>query len=123
MTFRPSSLFHGSRRGLSMHAGLCLADEESIAAAYAGRSGDVYTVEMAWDGLTVRTVEALDMGSVAARGDSAADIAALVAEGVDVLVYEDQAPHGATHTTYRLLSARALAALTVAGTTADEDEE
>lgn len=117
MTYRPSALYHGTRRGLSMHAGLCLADDDSIAAAYAGRSGDVYTVEMAWDGLTVREVEAFDMALVTARGDSAADIAALVADGVDVLVYEDQAPHGATHTTYRLVSARALEALTVTGST------
>lgn len=69
--------------------------------------------------------EAGDRDSATWAGDSAASLAAYVAAGADVLVYEDEDYRGRSHETYRLVSERALAAAKVVAVEVlgDEDED
>ena len=106
------TLYHGTRSALTLHAGLCLANREASAAAY-GR--DVHTLTLDASALTVREM-AITQDMIDAQdfpADTAAEVASLVAEGVDAIAYDDMDPNGGTHRTIRLLSARALAAVSV----------
>lgn len=117
---------HGTHHEtLPLHAGVCFAlgghDDGFLAASeYARVHGGewVHEVEIALDGLTVRHLE-IDVRACRDADhfpcDSAREIAAFIAEGVDAVAYDD-ACHTLAHRTIRLLSARALAAVTyVAG--------
>jgi len=103
--------FHGGRK-LVAHSGLCLTEDFDAALAYSqGRGDTVHAVDMDLDGLTVRHVkitrEMVDSDSY--PGDTARERAALIAEGVDVLTYDDCDPNGRTSRTIRLISDAALA--------------
>jgi len=108
------TLYHGTARtDWIAHIGACLTDSCSAAESYADwRNGRVLIVEIALDGLTVedRSHE-VDRDSQSWPGDTAADLARLAAEGVDVVRYEDEDERGKQLTCYRLVSARAVAAI------------
>lgn len=105
-------MYHGSHTNetLIIHEGICLTDDYSTAEHYAG-GGWVHEVEIDMDSLTVERVEGYDHDTNSCPADSAEYRAAKAAEGVDVLVYEDEDDRGREHTCYRLISDRALRAV------------
>lgn len=114
-------MLHGTRRPLTPHIGLCLTDDEAAADAYAEgnpaarRSGEpvVHRVELALTGLRVMEARSFVEGSRDACGDTEGEIKQLQRRRVDVVVFEDEAPGGCRHRTWRIVSKRALKALTV----------
>ncbi len=108
---------HGSRKPLALHVGLCLTDDRAAARCYAGEGGRITAVELKLAGLRVVRVEGFGEGETAAAcGDTAEELAALAAEGVDVVTYDDEAIGlDDTHRTWRIVSDRALAAAQVLG--------
>ena len=119
------SLYHGTRSAtFSASIGLCLTPDQDAAARYARRSGTVYEVAISLDSLTVLDVEVAqsDIDNNNWPGDSDESVATLVAQGADVVRYTDMDEQGYTHTTLRLLTPAAVAAVTGA-TALDSDEE
>lgn len=107
-------LFHGGRNEFVAHIGLCLTDDARVARRYAESHagvGHVTTVDLDTRGLVVETARGFGAGCEDAAGDTAAQIATLAADGVDVITYEDEDTSGNWHQTWRLVSERALAAL------------
>lgn len=114
-------MYHGKAGDLELHPGLCLTDDFDIAADYAiyGSFGDgkaVHTVEIDLTGLTVVEVEDFDRDENFAAGD---DYTAF--GGADIIVYKDETIRGQAHTTWRLMSDAALAALRPVSTTDTEE--
>ena len=108
------TLYHGTRRSLVAHSGLCLTSSSESAAWYGG--GECYRLSVDLDGLTGRSYEVSreDRDNNEYPADRAADRAALVAEGVDYVEYQDQDEQGQAHDCIRLLSPAALARVDVA---------
>ena len=111
------TLYHGTaRQDWQPHVGACLTDSESAAASYAswrGRdAGSVYLIDLDLGGLVCedRSHE-VDRDAQSWPGDSSASVAALVADGVDVVTYEDEDERGRALTCYRLISDRAISAV------------
>jgi hypothetical protein len=124
--------YHGtSRNDWVLHVGLCLVEDSDVAENYAAewatgsRPARVVEVELDLTGLNVVEAEAGDRDSATWAGDSAASIAAYVAAGADVLVYEDEDYRGRSHETYRLVSERAVTAAKVVAVEVlgDDDED
>lgn len=105
-------MHHGAHTRFALHLGLCVTDDEDVARVYGGK-GELATVSVALDGLTVVEVPGYDRETDEAPGDRAADRAAIAATGADVLVFDDEDARGRSHRTWRLVSDRALAAVTV----------
>lgn len=107
------TMFHGKAGALELHRGLCLTDEADIAAEYAryGYAGSearlVYAITVDLDNLTVAEVDGYDRDENWAPGDDHQYADA------DVIVYTDETIGGNAHTTWRLMSAAALAAVTI----------
>lgn len=118
------SLFHGGRSVVA-HSGLCLTESERAAEAYAAGRGDmVFAVEIDLSDLVVEDVEItremVDGDNY--PGDTARSRAAYLADGVDVVRYDDCDPNGRTSVTYRLISPAAVAAVgAVTCITTDEE--
>lgn len=117
---------HGTHHAaLPLHSGLCLAvggidDGYRAASEYARRADgeQVFEISIDLDGLVVRSLD-LDIAELLRvggdyPGDTAASRAALLAEGLDAIAYDDECL-GLTHRTVRLLSARALERVLVTG--------
>lgn len=104
------TLAHGSHDHIVLHPGLCLADDDT-AAVYARTAGGdeiVTTVTLDLASVTVRKLAGgYDTDSNTAPGDKGEDY------GVDVIIFADADVNGREHTTYRLMTARALAAVSV----------
>lgn len=124
--------YHGTAQTeWALHVGLCLALDADNAENYAtewatsSRPARVVEVQVDLTGLNVVEAEAGDRDSQTWAGDSAASVAAYVAAGADVLVYEDEDYRGRSHETYRLVSERALAAAKVVAVEVlgDDDED
>jgi hypothetical protein len=116
------TMFHGtSSAGLPLHEGLCLAEDDERAWDYARCAfGDiryVHRAELDLDGLTVLE---LDEGYQRDGNVAPADLDPAGFPGTDVIVFDDETPHGRYHVTYRLLTSRALAALTYVSTESEE---
>jgi hypothetical protein len=81
-------------------------------AAIHGGDVTVYAVTIDMDGLVVedRTSE-VRRDDMRYPGDSAKDLARLAAEGVDVVTYDDETEDGSYLLCVRIVSARALAAI------------
>lgn len=104
-------LTNGTRRdAIRLHVGLCLTDDARAAAHY---GETLTTVEIDLDSLTVERVAAYDHESNVAAGD--ADCGIYAALGYDVIVYTDETERSYQHTTWRIVSARGLAAVRVVG--------
>ena len=107
------SYYHGTHRNeMVPHEGLCLTASEDVAARYAGMSGSVYAVRIDTASLNVVEVPGYDHDTNEAPADDEGYRAARAAEGADVLRYEDEDDTGRVHVCYRLISERALAAIT-----------
>lgn len=103
-------LMHGTdRTSWSAHIGMCLTDDELAAESYAGagRSARMIRVTLELSGLHVAEVASYDRDGNVAVGDDGELCDA------DVVVYGDEDMSGRQHRTWRLMSARALAALTI----------
>ena len=103
------TFFHGTKRTLTAHAGLCLTDDVTAAATY-GR-GQAYRLTLDLNGLTSRSysVSRADIDNGDYPCDTDEQVAALVADGVDYIVYNDVTEQGREHDCYRLLSPAAVA--------------
>lgn len=117
---------HGTHHdALPLHSGLCLAvggidDGYQAASKYARRADGetVFELVVDLDGLEVRSMD-LDVAELLRvgadyPGDTATSRAALLAEGIDAIAYDDECL-GLTHRTIRLLSTRALERVAVTG--------
>lgn len=108
--------YHGTRRAFAFYPGICMTSSDRAAASY----GAVHELAVDLDGLTVRRVSGYDAERNSAPGDTAEELARMLADGVDAVEYDDRDEHGRDHDCLRLLSSRALARVVlVAG--ADED--
>lgn len=106
-----NEMYHGSHKGaMTLHLGLCLTDCPAIAGSYAGK-GKVFSIRVNADGLTIRKIDGYDRNIDTAPGDSDESLAALAAEGVDIVIFSDEDNRGRAHDTYRIVSDRALSAL------------
>lgn len=119
--------FHGTRHpALPRHPGLCLvlgrngqAAAQDYARAATERASErrVFEVDLDLDGLTVEEIE-VDPRECWDRAewpcDRAEDVAAMLARGVDAITFRDATETGCQHSTLRLLSERALAAIVAA---------
>lgn len=101
--------YHGTRRQLALYCGICLTSSERSAATY----GAVHELELDLEGLTILRVDGYDADRNAAPGDTAAELARLLADGVDAIEYDDRDEHGRDHDCLRLVSPRALARVAV----------
>ncbi len=112
------TMYHGtSSATLPVHAGLCLTGDRDHAADYAAACyGTRYIHEVAID-LTGLTVRDLDAGYDRDANDAPADADPADFPGADVIVFADETPAGHRHTTWRLLTPAALAAITTITTT------
>lgn len=112
-TESPMSTMYRADRNADLLAtareGWCLTDNADRASAY-GRNGWMATIEIDLGGLTVVEVAGYDRNENETPADSAAFRAAHAAAGADVLVYQDEDERGRQHTTWRLVSERAIAA-------------
>ena len=105
------TLFHGahSASAHAAHEGMCLTRELAVAEAYAGGKGFLYTAVLP-AGLVVASCEGYDHDEDEAPADQLSFRAARAAEGIDLVVYDDEDVRGNLSACYRLVSARAVAA-------------
>ena len=96
----------------TLHIGACLMDADEAPRATYGEHRFEVTIA---DDLVIEEVEVSreDIDANEWPGDRKADRAAYEARGIDVLCYEDMDTSGRAHTTWRLVSARAVASATV----------
>lgn len=93
--------------------GTCLTESERVASHYAPEAlgGRLWEIEVDMDGLTVVDVPGYDHDENLTPADDDEFRARYAAEGADVLRYRDEDDRGETFDCYRLVSARALAAV------------
>lgn len=115
-----TTLYHGTaREGWTAHPGACLAETYEAALSYAtwraGTMGTahVYAVTISEGLVTEDRTEEVDRDNQDYPGDTDRDVARLVAEGLDVVEYEDEDEQGRTLRCVRLLSAAAVASAVV----------
>lgn len=101
-----SRMYHGAHTRFSVHQGLCLTDDAMAAGHYACE-GEVATMDVDLSGLRLVEIDGYDPETNTAPGDDGND------HGADVLIYADSDPNGWTHRTWRLMSAAAVARITV----------
>lgn len=122
------TIYHGSADEVTLHIGLCLTPGDEAAADYAryaslgdGR-GRIHRLELNWDGLTVVELdEGHDWDSNTAPGDGGEEYRDEAGNLADVIVFTDATAYGRRHETIRLMTDKALAAVTVTGCTMLED--
>lgn len=120
------TLYHGCTtptanalaQGEAFRLGTCFAESATAAATYAYK-GSLVEIEIDLSGLIVTEVAGYDRDSDTAPGDR--DLSEFA--GIDVLVYEDEDLHGREHTTYRLISNRALERVRIIDVHDSEDAE
>jgi hypothetical protein len=110
-------MYHGAHTRFALHVGQCFTDSAASAARYAGTRGTIAAVTIDFDGLVVVEVDGYDHDSNTAAGDDGD------AQGADVLVYDDADESGRWHRTWRMMTARAVSAVTVDKTVAVDDIE
>jgi len=107
-----TTLYHGAHTAYSLHIGQCYTDDVDAARDYQGKRGTLVTIEIDLSGLVVVEVAGYDHDADEAPADR--DAEALAAElGADVIVYADETARARQHRTWRLLTPRALDAVTV----------
>lgn len=104
-------LYHGGEE-LVKHSGLCLCEFAHIAEQYANQQGgQVWEMTADLSGLNILDIKVSreDIDNNEYPGDRAEQRAAYIAEGVDVLRFNDTTERGYSHQTLRILSEAALA--------------
>jgi hypothetical protein len=101
--------YHGTLYEFTAYVGICLTTDDDAARHY----GEVHRIELDTDGLTVLRVPGYDREINEAPADRADNLAAWQAQGVDVLVYDDESEQGREHDCVRLISDRAVARIQV----------
>jgi hypothetical protein len=113
------TMFHGNADELALHPGLCLADDDAARdyAGYASSSeGRVHEVELDLDVLTIVELEqGHDWDSNTAPGDGGEEYRDESGNLADIIVFADGTACGRRHETWRLMTGKALGALTVTG--------
>lgn len=100
-------LYHGSKKdALNFHIGICFASDIDTAESYA-RGGNVFCVEIDLNDLVVIEVDSYDHDDDTAIGDNGEF------PDADVIIYEDEDYSGYEHITYRIVSEKALASITI----------
>lgn len=110
------TLYHTSRRAsVQPHIGFCATESDS-----ASYGDNLFSVAIG-AGLTIVDVVVTRKQIDANEwpGDTEEECAAFAADGVDVISYLDMDDAGRQHQTWRLVSARAVAATTVAAVEGD----
>lgn len=94
-------LYHGTNKAnWALHVGACLTNDPETAAAY-GRN--VHEIEI--DGDTLRVdVAGWDRDNCEYPGDRRSELDAWAADGYALVRYEDEAPNGRQHSTWRVCS-------------------
>lgn len=100
-------LYHGAHSGYTLHDGQCYTDDLTTAEHYA-RGGAIATVELDLTGLVVE-----DLGVGFDHDDPGMSIGDLYEGNADVIIYDDEDGRGRRHTTYRIMSDAAVAAVTI----------
>ena len=116
------AFFHGTRNDeFAAHTGLCVTTDADAARRY-GRNGIMVELEIATCNLRILAAQVSreDIDANNWPGDTAASIAALVAQGYDAVTYLDMDGDGHAHPTLRLLTPAAVAAVTVVGIVEEE---
>lgn len=96
--------------------GWCLTDDETAAAHYARAGGTIAVVEVDLAALNTVEVDGYNRDENETPADSAAFRARHAADGADLLVYSDETDGGREHTTWRIVSPSAIAAVRVVDT-------
>lgn len=109
------TLYHGSHKNetLVAHVGLCLTDREEVAQVYAGSQGWLHVVAIDLGSMVVEECDGYDHDSNSCPADDVSFCLAAAARGVDVLAYQDEDERGRRHVCYRLVSDKAISALSV----------
>lgn len=98
-----TELAHGAHTRYTPHVGQCYTDDDMSARHYAGQHGQVAWISLDLDGLSVLQLDhGYDREANEAPGDNGEDY------GADVIIYEDEDGHGFSHTTWRLMTKRAV---------------
>lgn len=94
------------------HNGACMMDEDEAPRASYGETRFEVVIP---DGLVIEEVEVTreDIDANEWPGDRKAQRAAYEADGIDIITYQDMDASGRAHQTWRLVSARAVAAVSV----------
>lgn len=118
-------MYHGNADELALHKGLCLAGENAAAdyARYASSvSGRVHRIEFDLAGLVVVELGGgHDWDSDEAPGDNAEEYRDGAGNIADVITFADGTAFGRAHETWRLMTDKALAGVTVVGCEMLED--
>lgn len=104
-----AEFFHGSfRKAPELHVGQTFADNRDTAENYSSKKMFTGTVDM--EGLAIARVSDFnrDEANYGAIGDSEKDIQKLQDAGVDIIHYEDEDPNQRQHTSFRIVSQKAL---------------
>lgn len=119
-------LYHGKDKGcgkFAAHQGLCLTNNLDAAGSYANyinrETGAVYIVDIEMRDLHIKEVESFrvdDAGDWVAVGDDMAELVELDTQGIDVIKYQDIDHDDNSHTTWRLVSKKAIEACKLVGT-------
>jgi hypothetical protein len=94
------------------HNGACMMDEDEAPRASYGENRFEVVIP---DGLVTEKVDVSseDIDANNWPGDRASQRAAYAASGIDIITYQDMDASGRAHQTWRLVSARAVAAVSV----------
>lgn len=112
------TFFHGTKNdNVTLHIGFCVTTDEDAARRY-GRYGVLAELAIDTSALRILSVDVSreDIDANNWPGDTAASAAAIVADGYDAVEYTDMDCDGNTHPTLRLLTAAAVAAVTILAT-------
>jgi len=104
-----TTLYHGAHTRFALHLGQCWTPEVKSADAYADQSGEVQVAEVALGNLEIVDADNYDWDADEAPGDRGVD--SLMG---DIVRYADADVFGRAHTTYRIVSQRALDAFRAA---------
>lgn len=108
--YMTTTLYHGAHTKYEPHLGQCYTDDQSAAYTYADQGmhdGETAEIEIDLSSLIIERVDGYDRDADAAPGDR--DIAGLAC---DIIWYTDEDIRGREHECWRIVSARALAAIT-----------
>jgi len=119
-----TTLYHGAHSKLTIgHEGQCFTDDLNVAQTFARSNGSIISVELDDGALVVEWCDGYDHDTDDCPADHADFRAAAAARGVDVLCYDDEDEQGRELTCWRIVSARAIAAVQASAQAVELDED